>query len=174
MKTIIKTGLLAAALLCTTLMAQAQKFGYLNSALILKDMPEMRELRSSLEARQNILKKDGEAKIAQLQQKAQTAEQKKARGEMTPKEEEQVTAELQQMQEEIYSYSQKAEHEISEKQAEGMEPILQKVNDAIQAVATAAPKPPSASATLPPKIHGVRRPPTSEPQPMRGRVSCTA
>ncbi len=135
MKTIIKTGLLAAALLCTTLMAQAQKFGYLNSALILKDMPEMRELRSSLEARQNILKKDGEAKIAQLQQKAQTAEQKKARGEMTPKEEEQVTAELQQMQEEIYSYSQKAEQEISEKQAEGMEPILQKVNDAIQAVA---------------------------------------
>ncbi|MEY3051530.1 MAG: hypothetical protein RLY31_1315 [Bacteroidota bacterium] len=135
MKTFIKTGLLAAAFVCTALVAQAQKFGYLNSALILKDMPEMRELRSSLEARQNILKKDGEAKIAQLQQKAQTAEQKKARGEMTPKEEEQVTAELQQMQEEIYSYSQKAEQEISEKQAEGMEPILQKVNDAIQAVA---------------------------------------
>lgn len=54
---------------------------------------------------------------------------------MTPKEEEQVTAELQKLQEEIYAYSQKAEKEITEKQSQGMEPILKKVNDAIQEVA---------------------------------------
>ena len=36
-------------------------------------------------------------------------------------------------------------------------------NVAIQAVATAAPKPPSASTAMPPMIQGVRRPPTSEP-----------
>ena len=32
---------------------------------------------------------------------------------------------------------------------------------------------PSASTDMPPRIHGVRRPPTSPPWPMRGRVSCT-
>ena len=41
---------------------------------------------------------------------------------------------------------------------------------AIQAVAAAAPKPPSARTAMPPTIHGVRRPPTSPPKPMRGRT----
>ena len=135
MKTIVKAGLLTVMLISFATIAQAQKFGYLNSALILKDLPEMKQLRSSLEAHQIILKKDGEAKMAAFQTKAQTAEQKKARGEMTPKEEETVTAELQKMQEEIYAYSQNAEKEIADKQAVGMEPILKKVNDAIQEVA---------------------------------------
>ncbi len=44
----------------------------------------------------------------------------------------------------------------------------------IQAVLSAAPMPPSASAPMPPMIHGVRRPPTSEPWPKRGRSNCTA
>lgn len=122
-------------MVCFTGLAQAQKFGYINSAAILNEMPEMKELRSSLEAHQNILKKDGEAKMAAFQQKAQTAEQKKARGEMTPKEEEQVTAELQKMQEELYAYGQKADEEIAKKQQDGMKPILDKVNGAIEAVA---------------------------------------
>lgn len=135
MKSIVKAGLLTVIATGLTLVAQAQKFGYLNSAVILKDMPEMKVLRSSLEAHQTILKKDGEAKMAAFQQKAQTAEQKKSRGEMTPKEEELVTAELQKMQDELYAYSQKAEKEIADKQAEGMEPILKKVNDAIAEVA---------------------------------------
>lgn len=135
MKTIAKAGFLTISLTLLALAAQAQKFGYLNSTAILNEMPEMRELRSSLEARQTILKKDGEAKVALLQQKAQTAEQKKARGEMTPKEEEQVMAELQKMQDEIYSYGEKAEQEIADRQNQGMEPILKRVNDAIQAVA---------------------------------------
>lgn len=135
MKTIVKAGLLTVMLISLAVAAQAQKFGYLNSAAILKDLPEMKVLRSSLEAHQNILKKDGEAKMAAFQQKAQTAEQKKARGEMTPKEEETVTAELQKMQEEIYAYGQKAEKEIADKQNAGMAPILEKVNNAIQEVA---------------------------------------
>ena len=45
---------------------------------------------------------------------------------------------------------------------------------AIQATAAAATRPPAASTAMPPMIQGVRRPPRSEPQPMRGRVACTA
>ena len=45
---------------------------------------------------------------------------------------------------------------------------------AASAVARAASTAPAASAAMPPTIQGVRRPPTSEPWPQRGRRSCTA
>ena len=39
---------------------------------------------------------------------------------------------------------------------------------------SAAPKPPSASVAMPAMIHGVRRPPPSEPWPHDGRSTCSA
>lgn len=116
-------------------MAQAQKFGYVNSAAILSTMPEMKQLESTMKAYESILKKDGEAKVTAFQQKQEAAAQKKQRGEMTPKEEETVTAELQKMQEDLYAYSQKMDNDMAEKQQKEMEPILTKVNTAIQDVA---------------------------------------
>jgi len=44
----------------------------------------------------------------------------------------------------------------------------------IQTVPSAARYPPPASTAIPPRIHGVRRPPASEPNPQRGRSICTA
>ena len=44
----------------------------------------------------------------------------------------------------------------------------------IQATASADSVPPAPRTAMPPTIQGVRRPPTSEPHPMRGRVACTA
>ena len=122
-------------LVCFAGFAQAQKFGYVNSAAILSVMPEMKQLESSMKAYESILKKDGEAKVAAFQQKQEAAGQKKQRGEMTPKEEETVTAELQKMQEDLYAYSQKMESDMGEKQQKEMEPILTKVNTAIKDVA---------------------------------------
>jgi len=134
-KTFVKAGLFTAILVCFTGIAQAQKFGYVNSAQLLSEMPEMKQLQSSLEAYSNILKKDGEAKVMAFQQKQEAAAQKKQRGEMTPKEEETVTAELQKMQEDLYAYSQKMDSTMAAKQQKDMEPILEKVNKAIQDVA---------------------------------------
>ncbi|MCC6724930.1 MAG: OmpH family outer membrane protein [Saprospiraceae bacterium] len=133
-KTFVKTGLFVAMLLSFG-SVQAQKFGYVNSAAILSELPEMKQLQSSLEAYENILKKDGEAKVAAFQKKQQDAASKKERGEMTPKEEETVTAELQKMQEDLYAYGQKMESDLAAKQQKDMEPILNKVNTAIQDVA---------------------------------------
>ena len=42
---------------------------------------------------------------------------------------------------------------------------------AIQTTANAETTPPTASVPMPPINHGVRRPPTSEPCPMRGRTT---
>jgi outer membrane protein len=133
-KTIVKTGLFVAMLFCLG-SVQAQKFGYVNSAAILSELPEMKQLQSSLEAYETILKKDGEAKVAAFQKKQQDAANKKQRGEMTPKEEETVTADLQKMQEDLYAYGQKMESDLAAKQQKDMAPILDKVNTAIQDVA---------------------------------------
>jgi outer membrane protein len=133
-KTFVKSGLFT-LLVCFAGLAQAQKFGYVNSAAILSTMPEMKQLESSMKAYESILKKDGEAKVTAFQQKQEAAAQKKQRGEMTPKEEETVTAELQKMQEDLYAYSQKMDNDMAEKQQKEMEPILTKVNTAIQDVA---------------------------------------
>lgn len=114
---------------------QAQKFGYVNSAAILADLPEIKQMRSTLEGFQAQLKKQGEARVTAYQAKEQNAVQKKQRGEMTPKEEEQVMGELQKEQEEIYKLSQELDQKLAEKQQELMKPILEKVNKAIQDVA---------------------------------------
>ncbi|MFQ5445351.1 MAG: OmpH family outer membrane protein [Saprospiraceae bacterium] len=135
-KIIVKASLLSAALFLFAGMAQAQKFGYVNSAAVLNDMPEMKQMRSTLEGLQAQLKKQGEARVAAYQQKEQEAMQKKNRGEMTPKEEEQVMSDLQKEQEEIYKLGQEMDKKLSDKQNELMAPILKKVNDAINAVAT--------------------------------------
>lgn len=135
MKIVVRMSLLVVLLFSFAGFATAQKFGYVNSAAILNEMPEMKQLRSSIEAFQNILKKDGEAKLTTYRQEEQAALQKKQRGEMTPKEEEEVMKKLQKMQEEIYAYSQKMEDDLAKKQQDEMQPILDKVNGAIQAVA---------------------------------------
>ena len=132
---ILKTGILAAVLLMFAGHVNAQKFGYVNSALVLSEMPEMKQLQSSLEAFQKVKQKEGEAKMKAFEQKRAAAAQKKEAGSMAPVEEQQVMAELQKMQEELYQFSANAEKEVAEKQQKDMEPILTKVNDAINAVA---------------------------------------
>lgn len=114
---------------------EAQKFGYINSALLLNDMPEMKQLRSTLDGFKTQLQKQGESRLTAYKAKEQNAVQKKQRGEMTPKEEETTMKDLQKEQEELYSMSQEFDQKLSEKQQELMAPILERVNKAIQEVA---------------------------------------
>ena len=136
MKVLLKSGLLLFAFILITDTVVAQKFGYVNSGALVQDLPEMKQLQSSLEALQTQLKKKGEAEVAKFKQEEQAAVQKKQRGEMTPKEEETVMANLQKKQEEIYAMGAEMEKQLATKQNEGMEPILKKVNEAIKTVAT--------------------------------------
>jgi outer membrane protein len=135
MKHIMKLGMVAVALFMFSSLANAQKFGYVNSALILKDLPEMKQFQSTMESFQKQLEKQGESKLTAFQQKQQAAAQKKQQGLMTPKEEEEVTAELQKMQQELYDYSAQMDKDLADRQQKEMQPILDKVNTAIQDVA---------------------------------------
>lgn len=134
-KLILKISILGAIALFSVNALQAQKFGYVNSALILSTLPEVEQAKSTLQAFETQLQKQGQAKLEAYKQKENAAAQKKQRGEMTPKEEEQVMKDLQAGQEEIYSFGQDMDQQINEKQAELMKPILEKVNTAIKAVA---------------------------------------
>ena len=125
-KLILKFSIFSAVMLLTASALQAQKFGYVNSAAILSTLPEVEQMRSTLEAFETQLKKQGEAKVQAYQKKEQDALQKKQRGEMTPREEEQVTKDLQAEQEAIYKFGQEMEQKIMAKQQELMEPILKK------------------------------------------------
>ena len=128
--------MLAVAFLLFGGMVQAQKFGYVNSAAIISEMDEMKQLESSLKALQAQLKKKGEAEVAAYQKEEQDAIQKKQRGELTPKQEETIMTNLQKKQEEIYKMGADMEKQLADKQQEGMKPILERVNEAIQAVAS--------------------------------------
>ncbi|MEO1260160.1 MAG: OmpH family outer membrane protein [Bacteroidota bacterium] len=135
MKVLFKSLILTAAFILITDVVQAQKIGYVNSALLVSELAEMKKLNSTLEAFQTQLKKKGEAEVAKFKKKEQEAVQKKQRGEMTPKEEELVMAELQAMQDSIYAMGADMEKQLATKQSDGMKPILDKVNAAIEAVA---------------------------------------
>ena len=135
MKVLFKSLILTAAFILITDVVMAQKIGYVNSGLLVNELPEMKALTSDLEAFQAQLKKKGDSEVTKFKQKEQEAMDKKKRGEMTPKMEEAAMAELQKMQEAIYAMGADMEKQLAEKQNTGMAPILEKVNTAIKAVA---------------------------------------
>jgi len=113
----------------------AQKFGYLNSQALLAEMPEVKQARANLETFQKQLQKKGEGMLTELQGKYQNAQQKAERGELSPKEQEVELQKLKQQEAEIGKFEQDMIRQIQEKEGVLLGPILEKVNNAIKAVA---------------------------------------
>ncbi|HHJ49703.1 MAG TPA: OmpH family outer membrane protein [Phaeodactylibacter sp.] len=136
MKTLLKTAMLSLLFLFAFQQADAQlKVGYINSAEILADMPDVKQMQSNLEGLQTQLQKKGQQLIAEYQQKEQDAIQRKDRGELSPAEEEKILQELQAKQEEIYNFQNEMQQKLAEKEQELLTPILDKINAAIQEIA---------------------------------------
>ncbi len=136
MKTLLKTAMLSLLFLFAFQQADAQlKVGYINSAEILADMPDVKQMQSNLEGLQTQLQKRGQQLIAEYQQKEQDALQRKERGELSPAEEEKVLQELQAKQEEIYNFQNEMQQKLAEKEQELLTPILNRINAAIQEIA---------------------------------------
>ena len=116
--------------------AQAQvKVGYINSAAILSEMPEVQQMRSNLEGFSTQLRKKGQQLVTQYQQKEQEAMQKEERGELSPLQKQQIIEELQKMQQEILAFEQEMQTKVVAKEQELLEPILDRVDTAIKSVA---------------------------------------
>lgn len=116
--------------------ATAQKFGYVNSTEILSSLPEMKQADVSLEAFQKQYQQKGKKMVEELQANFQDIQKKQQEGSLSPKQLEAEEKKLRDQEAEISSFEQEMMTKIQEKRAELYEPILTRVNKAIQDVAT--------------------------------------
>ncbi len=137
MKKLIRLSLLAIAFLAVNMEAvEAQKFGYLSSQAILAEMSEVQQMNANLQTLGTQLQKKGQNMLAAYKEKESNAMRKKERGELSPVEEETVLQELQKEQEEILKFEKEMQQNLADKEQELLKPIYEKVNVAIQEVAT--------------------------------------
>jgi outer membrane protein len=115
--------------------AQAQKFGYLNSAAILEEMQEVKAANTNIQTFQEQLMKKGRASVESLQKKYQDLTDKEKRGELSPKQLQDEGAKLKQEEEGLAKMEQDMQEQVGKKRQELLDPILLKVNNAIKDIA---------------------------------------
>jgi len=113
----------------------AQKFGYINSAAVLQDIPEVKAAESDLVGLQTQLKKKGEGMVTELQAKYAEVSEKEKKGELAPKQLQIESDALKAKEEEIGKYEQEMSAMLSQRREELLQPILDKVNKAIAEIA---------------------------------------
>ena len=134
MKKILKLTLDVALMMCATV-ASAQKFGRVDLAAIVPNMPEFKEAQTNLEAYGLDLQNQLEQIQVEFNQKY--AEYEKNRATYTDTIRQMKESELQQLQQRFQEFQQIAQQDIQQKEAELMEPIYNKANEAVKAVAEA-------------------------------------
>ncbi len=112
-----------------------QKFGFLNSASIMQEMPEVKEAEANLEVLQKQLQSKGQSMLEEFQAKYQELERKNAQGEISPKELDVEAQALKQKETELAAFEQDMQNQLLERREELLAPIFERVNTAIQQVA---------------------------------------
>ena len=114
-------------------MAQAPKFGYINSAELLESMPEIKKANADLEAyaksfqdQLQSMGKEYETKMQAYQATSKT---------MTEAVKEVKEKEIMDLQNRIESFNQSAQEKVGKKKEELYKPILEKADKAIKDVA---------------------------------------
>ena len=130
----MKLTLAVALMMCATV-ASAQKFGRVDLAAIVPNMPEFKEAQTNLEAYGLDLQNQLEQIQVEFNQKY--AEYEKNRATYTDTIRQMKESELQQLQQRFQEFQQIAQQDIQQKEAELMEPIYNKANEAVKAVAEA-------------------------------------
>ncbi|HHB78115.1 MAG TPA: OmpH family outer membrane protein [Saprospiraceae bacterium] len=114
---------------------QAQNFGYMNSAAFVSELQEVKTANTTLENLQKSKAQVIQNMVKSLQDKATALEQKKQQGTISPKAYETQMANLEKEQEKIVKLQETSAKELDAERNKLLDPILTKVNDAIQAVA---------------------------------------
>ena len=113
----------------------AQKFGKVNTQSIMQSMPEVSKANGELEALQKQKENDLQAMQQEFQRKAD--EYQKAASTMNATTKQQKETELQGLQQKIQQAYQDGQQEMQKKSNELMQPIVEKVRTAINAVGKA-------------------------------------
>jgi outer membrane protein len=115
--------------------SHAQKSGYINSTLILSEMPELINSERTLEALQKRLQKEGQAKVTAFQQKVAKLQDLAQSGQLTPQQQQEESSKLEKEQAEIEKFEQEMVYTLESKRNELLEPIYAKLNEVIKQVA---------------------------------------
>ena len=120
----------------TAVMAQV-KIGYTNVEAIIANMPDSKNVQKQLETYEKKLSANLKIKDDYVKQKYQEYMDLRERGTMAADEQQRREAELLKLDEEVQKMAADAEESLLTKQMELMEPVLEKVQNAINAVAKA-------------------------------------
>jgi len=136
MKNVLKVSAIIITLVCVVAgTTYAQKFGYVNSAEILNDMPDVKVADSNLEALQKQLQKKYQQSVENYQTELQTIQQKIQQGELSPVQQEQEAEKLKAKELELSKQQQDLAGQLEEKRQQLLKPIYDKINQAIEQVA---------------------------------------
>lgn len=127
--------LLVVAGLMVSVQMNAQKFGYINSQLLIQQIPQVKEANAELETIKKQYEKQGQDKVAAFQAKYQALERKQGQGEISPKQLEVEAQALKQEELEIAKFQQDIQQKIYDKSEVLLKPIRDKIQAAIDAVA---------------------------------------
>jgi len=131
---LIKSLLLITAFVFIGLNLNAQKFGYLNSAILLTELPEIKAADSELETYQKQLMSSGEAMVKSFEAKYQQYAKEAAEGLLSKVQMQQKEGELGLEQQKIQQYEVEVQQKILKKRDILYQPILDQVKIAIEAV----------------------------------------
>ena len=115
--------------------AAATDVGYVNSGAILQEMAEVRAMQSTLDTLREQLRQQGEAMVVEYKTKEREAAEKEQSGQLSPKDRERVLADLQERQQAIINFGDQMEKDLVEKEQQLLQPILDRVHEAVRAVA---------------------------------------
>lgn len=135
MKTILKLSVFAFMMFAVSFNADAQKFGYMNSTVLLAEMPEVKQADANLEVLKKQLTKRGQEMLQSLQTKYQDLAKKEQQGELSPKQTEVEAQKLREEEAKIVEYEKDMQQQLITKRETLLAPIVEKVNQAIQEVA---------------------------------------
>ncbi len=128
--------LLVAALFFTSGELLSQKFGYVDTANLLAQIPDVKEANSNIETFTAQFQKKGQDMIKALQAKYVELEQKQKTGSISPQQLEQEAQILKQEEAAIIKFEQDSQQKILKKQDDLMTPLREKIQKAISDVAT--------------------------------------
>lgn len=111
----------------------AQKVGYVNSQIIIAELPQVKEANTTIETLKSQLMKKGQDMVKSLQTRYQALQAKQ--NELSPIKLQEESEALKQEEAALGVFEQESQQRIIAKSEELLQPIQDKINAAIQAVA---------------------------------------
>jgi outer membrane protein len=134
MKNLFKVAAISACLLLTITAANAQqKIAYINSAELIKLMPEITVADKQLEVYKGTLDTDGKTMYTEYQNKVADFQTKEKT--MSEALKDAKVKEIQDLEKRIQEFQQKASQDFDKKRGELYDPILKKAEEAVKTVA---------------------------------------